>query len=352
MINDAKPSLYVSDGTTTVQGICKILSGHAVISVSAFLSANDYNFRKYNKTDCESYKDYTKLVNKGKHPNIENYSFVTRLFINGVQLNNGTVKKFTPDSTVKDYLTICNKNNLKVVTGLVINIPYKNNGGVRETGTYLLSSKNIPKDSLLLIKENLKKIDSKLDAQWHNYQTKGTTDVTKKITYESYFKRVEPNDKHKEAYLPVIPQEFSDSNSAAWSSVSLMGRSVDYQIYSGSSRTVSFTLQLHQELYNDSIGTKTDNIYNLVQLIESCNYPFYSEANDWAGPPQVIFKIGEQFYIKGILDGCTANWKAPFDEQGRYMCCDLNVSVKETTGPYSAEDIGKDKGAGLGGYRN
>lgn len=337
--NNAKPSLYVSDGTMTVQGICKSLPTKGAISVSDFLAANAYNFYQNNEADCKAYEEYMKLSDDAKASvNILNYSFVTRLFIFGASAK----KMISPSDLVNTYLRFCHTNNLNVVTGLVFSVPYKNNGGVRETGTYLLDNTGIPK--MLTNREDLNTVRALTGT---NIGLRGTLETT----HNSYFQRIEPSEEHTVAYLPVIPQEFSDSNSAAWSPVSMMGRSVDYQIYSGSSRTVSFTLQLHQELYNDTVNTTTDNIYNLVQLIESCNYPFYSGDNNWAGPPQVVFKIGEQFYIKGILESCTANWKAPFDSKGRYMCCDLSVSVKETTGPYSAIDIGQNTGAGLGGYR-
>lgn len=347
IINSAKPSLYVSDGTMTVQGICKSLSTRGAISVSDFLAANAYDFYQNNEADCKAYEEYMKLSDDAKASvNILNYSFVTRLFIFGASAK----KTISPSDLVNTYLQFCHTNNLNIVTGLVFSIPYKNNGGVRETGTYLLSNTGIPK--MLTNRENLNTVKALTGIHWKDKLSGANVGLqgTLATTHSSYFQRIEPGEKHTLAYLPVIPQEFSDSNSATWSSVSMMGRSVDYQIYSGSSRTVSFTLQLHQELYNDTVGTTTDNIYNLVQLIESCNYPFYS-SNNWAGPPQVVFKIGEQFYIKGILESCTTNWKAPFDDKGRYMCCDLSVSVKETTGPYSALDIGQNAGAGLGGYR-
>lgn len=131
--------------------------------------------------------------------------------------------------------------------------------------------------------------------------------------------------------LPVYPNEFSDNNGASFSSVPILGRSVDYQIYQGSSRDVSFTLQLHEELC-----PSPHYIHNLVAYIESACYPGYSGGV--VQVPEIRFNIGSQFKVRGILTSCVANWKAPIID-GRLVNCDLNIGVKETTGPYSQSQV-------------
>lgn len=131
--------------------------------------------------------------------------------------------------------------------------------------------------------------------------------------------------------LPVYPNEFSDSNGANFNPVGILGRSVDYQIYQGSSRDVSFTLQMHEELCSSY-----DYIHNLVAYIESACYPGYSGGI--VQVPEIYFNIGNQFKIRGIITSCTANWKAPIID-GRLVNCDLSIGVKETTGPYSMSQV-------------
>lgn len=131
--------------------------------------------------------------------------------------------------------------------------------------------------------------------------------------------------------LPVYPNEFADNNSASFSQVSTLGRSVDYQIYNGSSRDVSFTLNLHEDLCSDP-----NYIHNLVAYIESACYPGYSSGR--VQTPEVVFNIGNQFKIRGILTNCGANWKAPIVDK-RLVNCDLSIGVKETNGPYSMSQI-------------
>lgn len=131
--------------------------------------------------------------------------------------------------------------------------------------------------------------------------------------------------------LPVYPNEFSDSNGANYNSVSILGRSVDYQIYQGSSRDVSFTLQMHEELCSSY-----NYIHNLVAYIESACYPGYSGGI--VQVPEIYFNIGSQFKVRGIITSCSANWKAPIID-GRLVNCDLSIGVKETTGPYSMSQV-------------
>lgn len=140
------------------------------------------------------------------------------------------------------------------------------------------------------------------------------------------------NGRHLDSwYLPVYPNEFSDSNRPNFSQVGILGRSVDYQIYQGSSRDVSFTLQMHEELCSDY-----DYIHNLVTYIESACYPGY--AGGIVQVPEIYFNIGSQFKIRGIITNCSANWKAPVID-GRLVNCDLSIGITETTGPYELSQV-------------
>lgn len=131
--------------------------------------------------------------------------------------------------------------------------------------------------------------------------------------------------------IPVYPQEFSDNNSANFNSQSILGRSVDYQIYHGSSRNVNLTLNLHNELCDDY-----DYIHELVAYFESACYPGYSSGIVQA--PEVCLNIGSQFKIRGILESCSVLWKAPIID-GKMVNCDVSMSIKETTGPYASYQI-------------
>lgn len=136
--------------------------------------------------------------------------------------------------------------------------------------------------------------------------------------------------------LPIIPEEISVSNSASFDSVSMLGRSVDYQVYNGSNRSVSLSLTLHADLLN---YYKID-IRDVVSYIESCNYPQYSENK--VGAPEISFSTNN-IYIKGILKSCEVSWKLPVIDNV-YQLCTLSLGIQETKGPYSMSEIQSMKG--------
>ena len=167
----------------------------------------------------------------------------------------------------------------------------------------------------------------------------------------------------REGILPTFPNEVSTSISARFTPQPIFGRSVDYQIYTGSQRTLSITMTLHAELFVDesaaitSYDEKTDEFYNpnegrylavnrqlkiLVADIESACYPHY-DAEGEVIPPEFALQLGDQFYIKGILESVSANWSAPVIDNG-LVNCELSLSITETNGPYSSDEIRKMQG--------
>lgn len=185
-----------------------------------------------------------------------------------------------------------------------------------------------------------------------------------------YFIRYEGGEVKEIRSLPVFPQEFSDTNSAEFNATSVLGRSVAYQTYNTSSRTVSFALTLHEEVVKEGVskyywskqvdinnpdtypsssdGTSFDEsspkynkVREIVAQIQAACYPGYKEGA--VVPPEVEFVIGNQFSIRGILTSCGATWKPPIIN-GNYVCCDLSIGITETTGPYSSSDVVRLKG--------
>lgn len=132
--------------------------------------------------------------------------------------------------------------------------------------------------------------------------------------------------------LPVYPNTISDSNQASFSPTTPLGRSVSYQSYTTSSRSVSFTLDLHEELCSDYTYVR-----RLVSAIESACYPEYSQSK-YVMPPEIYFKLGESTSIRGILTSVSAQWDAPIIDN-KLVKCTLSVSITETTGPYSQSMI-------------
>ena len=133
-------------------------------------------------------------------------------------------------------------------------------------------------------------------------------------------------------YLPVFPQEFSDSNSSSFAPTSILGRSVQYQTYNSSSRTFSVSLNLHEELCDDYTY-----IHRLAAVLQSACYPNYSSSGS-VDPVEIMLVIGSQVKIRGILNSVQENWSGPvIDDQ--LVHCTLSINITETTGPYEQTSI-------------
>lgn len=237
----------------------------------------------------------------------EEIIYVNRLFNNSNEL----------DGNLYD-INLCLQSGTPPNEGSVVFIPPKLTGGIEESTIF--------------------KIPGVRGAYNENFTSQLRPSVTGVKRFNCYFMKYANGDQVKDVmYLPVYPQEFSDTNSAQFTAEPVLGRSVDYQIYNGSSRSVSFTLQLHEEIVNGDY----DYIHRLVSEIESANYPEYASGK--VKPPEIAFNIGSHFSIRGILESCSANWKAPIVD-GRMVNCDLSLGIKETTGPYKMSKIAQFKG--------
>jgi hypothetical protein len=132
-------------------------------------------------------------------------------------------------------------------------------------------------------------------------------------------------------YLPVFPQEFSDNNQSQFAATNILGRSVQYQTYNSSSRTFNFSLNLHEELCDDYTY-----IHTLAGVLQSACYPNYIEGR--VDPIEIMLVIGSQIQIRGILNSVGESWSGPvIDDQ--LVHCVINLSITETTGPYSQNNI-------------
>ena len=134
-------------------------------------------------------------------------------------------------------------------------------------------------------------------------------------------------------YLPIFPNEISDRNSSSYNPTSILGRSVAYQTYNGSSRSVNLTLELHEELCDDYTY-----VPNLVKLIESVAYPGYETGQ--VNPCEMELVLGNFLRIRGIVSGVSTTWKAPIID-GRLVHCIVGFDITETTGPYSRAEVAR-----------
>jgi len=234
------------------------------------------------------------------------------------------------DKTVSTYLNDCNLKNKNIEKGLTIKLPYEITGGRETPSSKYETIENERLRALSGISVGQGRTGGSLAALASNG---GHVDWS---TFNCYVTVYANGGAVGTMSLPIYPNEFSDSNSGNFNSQNLLGRSVDYQIYQGSSRSFSVTLSMHEELCSDY-----NYIHRLVSFIESACYPGY--AGTVVQVPEIQIVIGSHINITGILTSTSASWKAPIID-GKLVNCDLSLSITETHGPFSMSEVAASQG--------
>lgn len=154
---------------------------------------------------------------------------------------------------------------------------------------------------------------------------------------------------HTKTYiiLPAYADSVQDRTDVSFSSETPMLRSAPIYSYSKSGpRTVQINFQLHRELmkelnYSNSklaqrVNVNDDYVDILIKDLQACALPSYQEALKMVDPPLVALRLGDDIFIKGIVQGGVGiTYKYPLLRDGRYACVDFNLTISEVD-PYDA----------------
>lgn len=152
--------------------------------------------------------------------------------------------------------------------------------------------------------------------------------------------------------LPNYPENLQDSSSAQFSQNSPLGRSAPIWSYSSSGpRQVGFQFELHREMLDqvngEAVGESMDTVDNLVRWIQSAVLPTYASSSKMVDPPLVACRVGNEVYIKGIIQGSvTVSYSGPILYNDKYAICTLGFTVTEVD-PYDAYTVMQ-----IGSYRS
>jgi hypothetical protein len=144
-------------------------------------------------------------------------------------------------------------------------------------------------------------------------------------------------------YMPCYPKSLSDTASASYSQDSLFTSTEPYVVYShGGPREVSVSFQLHREMRGYDNDAYIDTIVNTIQA--AC-YP--SNGNTIA--VQSTLAVGNQFYIRGVINGgVTITPSGPIID-GKYNIYDISFSILEITGNNMTFGTKRSAGTRVGG---
>lgn len=136
------------------------------------------------------------------------------------------------------------------------------------------------------------------------------------------------NDGSFEFYLP---SDITSNNSVNYESSSIKGRSAPLQGYETTGpRSIDVSLTLAAGIKPYDTGDMVDRMHKDINFVESLLYPDYSSA--YVLPPAtVLLSLGPDIRVKGVMTNFSKNYKAPLDEKGRYMICDISFTITQVT---------------------
>lgn len=157
--------------------------------------------------------------------------------------------------------------------------------------------------------------------------------------------------------LPNYPDNMTDSTTANFQSNNPLGRSAPIYSYANSGpRTISFQFQLHREMLEQVNHNNPSNIFpgddyvdRLVKEIQAAALPNYASSEKMVDPPLVACRIGNEVYIKGVIQGAvTVSYSGPilsgkYDD--KYALCNVGFQISEVD-PYDAQTV-----MGIGSFR-
>lgn len=128
----------------------------------------------------------------------------------------------------------------------------------------------------------------------------------------------------------LIPEEFTETNSATFDPHNIRGRSSPLQGYNSSGpRTLNYTLQLYDDYCKDGILLT-------VNKIKALTYPEYGGA---IIPPKCYIRFGGMINMQGVVSNVSVNWKKPF-RKGIFINADVSIDITEVVDkPKSAYEI-------------
>lgn len=222
------------------------------------------------------------------------------------------------------------KGNIYLPHNVEIEVPVKQSGDIETVNSNVNTVDTTSAASRLLSSQ---RVFTWKSSGIRQARTSRVPTVISKYVSTSYFILFgRNNDAIAAMYLPVFPQEFTDSNTANFSPTTILGRSVQYQTYNHSSRTFNFSLKLHEELCDDY-----NYIHRLAAVLQSACYPNYAQ-NGSVDPVEILLVIGAQVKIRGILNSTNENWSSPIIDD-KLVSCTIGLSITETTGPYSQSSV-------------
>jgi hypothetical protein len=148
--------------------------------------------------------------------------------------------------------------------------------------------------------------------------------------------------------LPTYPESVQDVLSSTFNQTNPLARSAPIFTYSHSGpRTMQVSLSLHRDLMSQ-INYKTSNLNieigddyvdTLIKQLQAVALPKYDGSVKMVNPPLVALRLGNEIYIKGVVNGGIAiTYSGPILDDNKYAVVEVNFQITEVD-PYDADTI-------------
>ena len=97
--------------------------------------------------------------------------------------------------------------------------------------------------------------------------------------------------------------------------------------------------QINYNLSNATLELGDDYIDYLIKALQAASLPKYDATTKLVNPPIVALRLGNQIFIKGIIQGSISlTYNYPILPDGKYSNVDVNFQICEID-PYDAESV-------------
>lgn len=148
--------------------------------------------------------------------------------------------------------------------------------------------------------------------------------------------------------IPTYPEQYSDRLQTTFGETKILARSAPIFSYSYSGpRTIDINLSLHRDMMqqlnygvsNLDVQLGDDYVDTLINKLQSIALPKYDYGSKLVNPPMVAVRFGNEFFIKGIVQGgINVSGKIPLLQNGKYSQMGISFQVVEVD-PYDAETV-------------
>ena len=188
--------------------------------------------------------------------------------------------------------------------------------------------------------------------------TVATTSPVSISPYQTGLKRFEMIDNYIYLYhtdtLIIIPEYSADSLNdtmrVTYASSQPLSRSAPIYSYSNSGpRSIAVSFKLHRDMMAQINYTNTklplvdgindDYVDLMIRQIQAAALPAYAVTQKMVNPPIVALRLGNDIFIKGVVEGgVSVSYEPPILSNGKYACVMIGFTVNEID-PYDAQTV-------------